>query len=71
MLDAVRFAMRELALPPHAAVRLASYEPARFLRRSHEFGLIAPGRLADLIIFSPQFHLLGLLTGPHRTGVFT
>jgi imidazolonepropionase-like amidohydrolase len=37
-------------LTPHQALRCATSEAARFLDRSAEFGTLAPGRRADLVL---------------------
>jgi imidazolonepropionase-like amidohydrolase len=40
----------EAGIPPLEVLRSATIEPARFLRREQEFGLVAPGHRADLLL---------------------
>lgn len=42
----------QAGLTPRAALRAATVEPARFLGREHEFGHIAPGQRADLVLLA-------------------
>jgi imidazolonepropionase-like amidohydrolase len=42
----------EAGLSPYQALRTATVEPARFLGREHEFGRIAPGLRADLVLLA-------------------
>jgi hypothetical protein len=42
--------LRESGMSPYEAVRAATLEPARFLGKETEFGTIAAGRRADLIL---------------------
>lgn len=42
----------EAGLTPYQALRTATVEPARFLGREHEFGRIAPGQRADLVLLA-------------------
>jgi N-acetylglucosamine-6-phosphate deacetylase len=42
------------------AVRMASLNPARQLRREHEFGSIARGKRADLVWFDHEFRVRGV-----------
>jgi N-acetylglucosamine-6-phosphate deacetylase len=46
---AVRHCIERLGLEPGAALRMASLNPASFLRCDHELGRIAPGYLASLV----------------------
>ncbi len=41
---------QELGFTPYAAIRTATVDAARLLRKEDEFGTIAPGRRADLIL---------------------
>lgn len=47
--EAVRYAVNRLGLGLGDALRMASRNPAAFLRRDHELGQIAPGYLASLV----------------------
>lgn len=42
----------EAGLSPYEALRTATVEPARFLGRADEFGMIAPGQRADLVLLA-------------------
>jgi len=42
--------LQEAGLSPYDALRTATIEPARFLMKLQEFGTIAPGRRADLVM---------------------
>ncbi|HYC61796.1 MAG TPA: subclass B3 metallo-beta-lactamase [Thermoanaerobaculia bacterium] len=42
----------DAGIPPHAILRMATFDAARALRREKEFGSIAPGLRADLIVLS-------------------
>jgi N-acetylglucosamine-6-phosphate deacetylase len=50
MASSVRNAMSMLSLPLSEAVRMASQWPAEFLGVAHEFGRIAPGYRANLVL---------------------
>lgn len=41
---------RDAGIPVRAALRAASFDAARFLRREREFGVVAPGARADLLL---------------------
>lgn len=42
----------DAGISPYHALRSATVEPARFLRREHEFGRVAPGLRADLLLLA-------------------
>jgi imidazolonepropionase-like amidohydrolase len=42
----------DAGLSPYHALRSATVEPARFIGREHEFGVIAPGLRADLLLLA-------------------
>jgi hypothetical protein len=42
----------EAGISPYYALRSATVEPARFLGREHEFGQVAPGLRADLLLLA-------------------
>lgn len=44
------FALRARVIPPHAAIRAATVDAAKVLRREGELGEISPGALADFIV---------------------
>jgi N-acetylglucosamine-6-phosphate deacetylase len=58
MATAVRNAVRFLHVGPADAVRMASTYPADFLGISHEFGKIAPGYRANLLIADHELNVL-------------
>jgi N-acetylglucosamine-6-phosphate deacetylase len=49
MASAVRFCVKELAVPLEEALRMASLYPATFLRLDANHGRIAPGYVADVV----------------------
>ncbi len=51
MLDELRN-YQKAGLTPLEALRTATVEPARYLRRTEDFGAVAPGRIADLVLLS-------------------
>jgi len=60
MIEAVRRAVQLGGAPLVDAVRMASLNPARQLRREHEFGSIKNGKRADLVWFDKQFRVRGV-----------
>jgi N-acetylglucosamine-6-phosphate deacetylase len=50
MAGAVRNVVRRLGLALPVALRMASLNPAAFLRLDHELGRVAPGYRADLVL---------------------
>ena len=54
---AVRHCVARLGLSLEDALRMASLNPATFLRRGHELGRIAPGYLASLVHLSDDLHV--------------
>jgi N-acetylglucosamine-6-phosphate deacetylase len=55
MASAVRNTVRYLGVPVEQALRMASLNPAAFLRLDHELGRIAPGYRADLVLLDADF----------------
>ncbi len=60
MLEAVRRAVQLGGASLIDAVRMASLNPARQLRRHHELGSIERGKRADLVWFDEQFRVRGV-----------
>jgi N-acetylglucosamine-6-phosphate deacetylase len=56
--EAVRYCVERLGVTLEDALRLASLNPAAFLRRDHELGRIKPGYLASLVHLSDDLHVL-------------
>jgi N-acetylglucosamine-6-phosphate deacetylase len=50
--DMLRNFMKFTGLPPHEAIRTVTHNPARSLGLDGDFGLLAPGRLADLCLWA-------------------
>ena len=46
-----------MGIPMDAAVRMASYNPAKVLGVENEVGSIAPGLLADFLVCTPDLQL--------------
>ncbi len=59
LLDAVRYCVRTLGLPPAQAIGLATAAPAAFMGVADRLGHIAPGLQADLLLLTPGLDLLG------------
>ncbi len=60
MIEAVRRAVQLGGASLVDAVRMASLNPARQLRRDHEFGSLAKGKRADLVWFDREFRVRGV-----------
>jgi N-acetylglucosamine-6-phosphate deacetylase len=60
MIEGVRRAVQLGGAPLVDAVRMASLNPARQLRREREFGSLAAGKRADLVWFDNQFRVRGV-----------
>lgn len=60
---AVRNVVRFAGLPLADTVRLASYNPARVLRRESQYGQLRPGAQGDLVVLSPEGEVLRTFIG--------
>ena len=56
--EAVRYCTQRLGVSLEDALRMASLNPAAFLKRDHELGRIAPGYLASLVHLSDDLQVL-------------
>jgi N-acetylglucosamine-6-phosphate deacetylase len=56
--EAVRYGVANLGITLEDALRMASLNPAAFLRRDHELGRIRPGYLASLVHMNDDLHVL-------------
>jgi N-acetylglucosamine-6-phosphate deacetylase len=56
--EAVRYCVNQLDVSLEEALRMASLNPAAFMRRDHELGLIKPGYLASVVHLSDQLNVL-------------
>jgi N-acetylglucosamine-6-phosphate deacetylase len=63
MIEAVRNAVAFLEIPLVDALVMASRTPAAFLGLESELGRIAPGYRADLVVFNPNFEVVGTWIG--------
>lgn len=57
MASGVRNTVRHLGVPVEDALRMASLNPATFLRLDNELGRIAPGYRADLVLLDADFNV--------------
>ena len=65
MIDLVRVMVKEVGIPVHEAVGMASANPARALGLTGK-GKLEVGADADLVVFSPQFEVLKTFVGGER-----
>ena len=56
--EAVRYCVERLGVAVEDALRMASLNPAAFLRRDHELGRIKPGYLASLVHLNDDLRVL-------------
>ena len=56
--EAVRYCVEKLGINLEDALRMASLNPAAFLRRDHDLGRIKPGYLASLVHLSDDLEVL-------------
>jgi N-acetylglucosamine-6-phosphate deacetylase len=61
MATGVRNCIQRVGIPTDEALRMASTYPAEFLGLDSELGLIAPGYLADLVVFDNQINVSGVM----------
>jgi len=66
--DMFRNFLRFTGLPPHEAICTVTLNPAMSLGLDHEIGLIAPGRLADLALWTDSLRVEGVWLGGRRVG---
>jgi N-acetylglucosamine-6-phosphate deacetylase len=66
MAGAVRNTVRKLGVPVEDALRMASLNPARFLRLDHELGRISEGYRADLVLLDADFGVKSTWIGGRR-----
>ena len=63
MIEGIRRVVQTVGAPLVEAVRMATLNPAQALRRENEFGRLAIGPRADLVMFSPDFKVIGTYVG--------
>ncbi len=63
MISAVRFMVNNIGLSQDEALRMAALYPAQLLRRTSEFGCLAPGTRADFIHLDDDIQLLRVWRG--------
>ena len=56
--EAVRYCVERLGVSLEDALRMASLNPAAFLRRDHELGCVKPGYLANLVHLRDDLQVL-------------
>lgn len=64
--DCVRQAVQQAGLPLAFALRCATFNPARRLGVTEEMGLLAPGRRADLVLWTPQLETMAIFQNGRR-----
>ncbi len=55
--EAVRYCVQKLGVAVEEALRMASFNPACFLRRDHQLGRIRPGYLASMVHLDDDLHV--------------
>ncbi|MGG6295411.1 N-acetylglucosamine-6-phosphate deacetylase [Leptolyngbya sp. AN02str] len=60
MIEAVANGVQQAGIPLDEALRMASTYPARAIAMEDELGAIAPGYVANLVVFSDAFQILGV-----------
>ncbi len=63
MIEGVRQLAQTVGVPLVEAIRMATLNPARALRREDECGRLSKDLRADLVMFSPDFEVLGTHVG--------
>ena len=66
--DHLRNFVRFTGLSPHEAIRTVTLNPAASLGLEHEIGMVAPGRRADLVLWSEKLELKGVWKNGTRIG---
>ena len=59
--DCVRTAVRAMGIPLETAIACATIHPARSLGVETEYGSIAPGKRADLVLWDQKLELVGVI----------
>lgn len=68
MNEMVRIVRDLVGCPLWQAVRMASLTPASIVGRARDLGSLAPGKLADVVLFDEQVRVAGVWVGGERTG---
>ena len=68
LMDAVRYATRELGVDLADALKMASLTPARLLRVDHRLGRLRPGFQADLVHLADDLAVRGTWVGGEASG---
>lgn len=66
MIEGVRCLVQKVGVPLAQAVRAATLNPARALRREHERGRLDAGLRADLVLISPTVEVIATYVGGTR-----
>lgn len=61
MIEAVKNVVQEVGIPLDEALRMASLYPAKAIGVNNELGLIAPGKIANLVIFNDDFKIIATI----------
>jgi N-acetylglucosamine-6-phosphate deacetylase len=60
LLDAVKFCINELEIPPEQALAMASRVPATFMKLEDQYGRFAPGFTSDICWLNEQWNIAGV-----------
>ena len=60
-MDCVRRAVQEMGIPLEAAVKAASHNPARSIGIDKDYGDIAPGKYANVLLLDDELKLVHVI----------
>lgn len=61
LMDCVRVAVKEMQIPLESAIKAAAYNPARSIGIDKEYGSIAPGKKANLVILNKDLSIRDII----------
>ena len=66
LLDAVRYCVSKMNQPLDQAIRMATSEPASFLGKAQEVGMLAAGYRANFAVLSPRLEVIASFIDGHQ-----
>lgn len=67
MIEGVRYLINTVGLSVAEALRMASFNPALALGKTNDLGSIAPGKVANLVLLSPELEVVNTLVNGRFT----